>query len=287
MKIRDFIYLDVERVRSFYAQLSKGLPSERSTERSAEFGADASVEGSIFIAKGQGSIDSRYVRTDSETKSLHDHIFEEFLRKIQDENRVRTLPETKFEWKESNFFDGRFYLVRGVVKIIDYHYIVNMLTGLPKLLNLFSRISAGTTPTKKSQQPTDVERQLKTLPIAEIAKLVEQSMHDALRIKVFPFPEQPNHCFFGSASETCFRYQTTSLIGMYGHKIDAGWTCLLQVNKGSKSTFGTPEHQPANESLEANLEFLGDYLANLTSIMQGVTFPNVAAIPIAIFRDIE
>ena len=76
--IRDFIYLDVERVRSFVAQLKEGLPSERTREAEHEAGGKAAAEAGLpLITKGSGEINYHYLRSHSETSSLHDFIFEE------------------------------------------------------------------------------------------------------------------------------------------------------------------------------------------------------------------
>jgi hypothetical protein len=65
--LRDFIYLDVERVRSFIAQLNEGLPSERSQKSEHQGGIKGSAEGSLpFIAKAVGEADYHYLRSHSE-----------------------------------------------------------------------------------------------------------------------------------------------------------------------------------------------------------------------------
>src|SRR5690348_1631063 len=80
--IRDFIYLDIERVRSFVAQAYGGLTSERTIQGEHQMGGQGGGKGKLpFIAEASGTVDYHYLKSHSETKSLHDHIFEELLTK--------------------------------------------------------------------------------------------------------------------------------------------------------------------------------------------------------------
>lgn len=288
MAIRDFIYLDIERVRSFYAQLSKGLVSERTTEKSSEVGADASVEGNVLFARGQGAIDYRYIRTNTETVSLHDYIMEEFLDKLRKERLLIELPDSSFQWEQKSFRDGMFILLRGIVKIIDYQYINSSLSNLPKLASSIDRLSKSSQGSNKPKS-NDVSKQIKDLPISDLTKFVEQNMQDILRIKVYPDSKNSDRNFVTDATQDFFRYSTGSLISMYGNVIDAGWFCLLQVNQGNDQQI-LPSELPTMEAgaeIGALFEYMADQLNTLTSIMKGVRFPSVAATPIALFREIE
>ena len=70
--IRDFVYFDFERVRSFVAQAMGGLVSESSRGQSHQTAGKAGVSGGIpGLLKGTGELDYRYVRSDQETRSLH------------------------------------------------------------------------------------------------------------------------------------------------------------------------------------------------------------------------
>ena len=76
LSVRDFIYLDVDRLKSIVAQLEGGLLEQTATatgsSKSLEGGAEAGIPG---LAKVGGT--GQYVWTDqaSETRTLHDHIY--------------------------------------------------------------------------------------------------------------------------------------------------------------------------------------------------------------------
>ena len=84
LELRDFIYLDVERVRSLVAQNQGGLLSERTHETEHDMGTSAGGEGGVpFLAKVQGEVNYHYLRSQSETRSLHDYLFSEFYSMLE------------------------------------------------------------------------------------------------------------------------------------------------------------------------------------------------------------
>jgi len=55
---RDFVYLDVERVRSCVAQAGGGVPMERTGSREHEVGGKTSIAGGIpLLARVEGHAD--------------------------------------------------------------------------------------------------------------------------------------------------------------------------------------------------------------------------------------
>lgn len=286
--IRDFIYLDIERVRSFYAQLSKGLPTEHKVEKGAEVGLDSSIEGNVIFAKGQASADYRYIRSSSETSSLHDYIMEAFLEKLKNARRLIELPDSNFVWEQHEFQDGMLILAKGIIKILDHKYTVALLDNLPKLADSVNRI-AGVSQQNKGANKNAITNALKGKPVKELAEFIDQNMRDALRLKVYLRHDTPSQHFLATANNSFFRYDPVSLITMYGPVIDADWLCLLQINRGNQHQLTAttiPEFPPLPTQFELMLEALADHLSNITKTLQGVEFPAVAATPIAIFREI-
>jgi hypothetical protein len=93
--LRDFIYLDIERVRSFVAQIAGGLTSELGTKDEQKTAHKTELQGGLpaGIVKGTGGTDYHYVRTQSETRSLHDAIFHEFHGAVLDAGQLIDLEE--------------------------------------------------------------------------------------------------------------------------------------------------------------------------------------------------
>lgn len=309
--IRDFIYLDIERVRSYVAQTSGGLTSESTHQAQHQVGGEGQVEAGIpFIAKANGSTDYHYLKSQSETKSLHDLIFEELFRKLSAEKYIVDLTHAnQTVWTESFFKDSIFVLARGLLKTVDYQSTMTTLQNLPALLDTVGKITS--TPQETNPQPTyshpsktkgssrrvvspqtsnseiqQLKNQMKVLPLKDVANFVNQMYGDLVRVKVFPFPNVIEKVFVGSAQRSLFRYAPSELVNIYGSVIDAGWTSILQVNKGVNHEPGQLVSKTGNE-IEDSFENLADFLSNLATATQGVKFPAIAVTPIAIYREID
>ena len=78
--------------------------------------------------------------------------------------------------------------------------------------------------------------QQKRSQIKAMTQLLNQFYGDLIRIKVFPFRVSGDKILVGTADRSMFRYPPASLVSVYGSLIDAGWTSILQINKGTKQT---------------------------------------------------
>lgn len=310
--IRDFIYLDIERIRSFVAQVSGGLASERTNQAQHQVGGQGGVQGGLpFIAQASGSADYHYLRSQSETKSLHDHIFAEFYNSLKSGDHITDLSKLdEAHWVEPSFQDSTFILTRGLLKIVDYQSIIASTQNLPTLMETLLRITA-LAPDANSQQTTSasvtkgnsknskgntpqseqekelqkIKAQIRNLPLKDFTTLVNQFYGELVRIKIFPLQSSPEKLFVGTADRTLFRYAPSALVNLYGSVIDAGWVYVLQINKGTFHEPGLLVSQTGN-AMEDSLEQMADGFSSLASITQGVKFPAVAVTPIAIYREI-
>lgn len=310
--IRDFVYLDIERIRSFVAQVSGGLTSERTNQAQHQTGGQGQVQGSLpFIAQASGSADYHYLRSQSETKSLHDHIFAEFLSALKAGKHITNLSDKgEAHWVNSSFRDSEFILTKGLLKIVDYQSIIASTQNLPTLMETLSKLAAlapdintqqtpSSTVTKgnpkhskgnmpQSEQEKDLQKlknQIRNLPVKEITSLVNQFYGDLVRIKIFPFQHSPEKLFVGTADRTLFRSAPNMLMNLYGSVVDAGWIYVLQINKGVYHKPNLLVSQTGN-AMEDGLEQIADVFSELASLTQGVTFPAIAVTPIAIYREL-
>lgn len=289
---RDFIYLDVERIRSVVAQSAGGIASERKREAQHTAGGKASGEGGLpFIAKMGGEANYHYVRSNSETLSLHDYIFSEFYKLLEDANTLGGfgVPSSE-DWEEDKFIDGNFMIVEGVIKVMDYQYAMEFMRAAPDLMKIAAKLSSSnqnqnTGANRKGNNQHNQPNPLANQPIKEVGTLVDQFYRDLVRVKVFPYPKEPKKVYVGSADKAMFRYSPTALMNMYGPVIDADWVSVLQVNRGLRHNAGDLVSETGNV-MEDLLEGFADHVTEMYSLMQGVKFPSVSVTPIAIYRNI-
>jgi hypothetical protein len=301
--IRDFIYLDIERVRSFSAQLFGGLPSERTTLGEHEIGGEGSATGKLpLFVEASGAVNYHYLRSQSETRSLHDHLFNEFFARLVSEDKIQNLgavPQGK--WQESLFKDGAFMSVTCPIKIVDYKANVALLETLPDMQSLVGKAAgfsssanqqrmqaADLRKARSPQQMKGSEQELfqKMRPqIKAMSSLMAQLYGDFIRLKIFPYQGNFEKILVGSTDRTAFRYPPAALTTPYGAIIDAGWVCVVQVNRGTTHVAGAVVSSSGNQ-MEDSFEQLVDQFTALSSLTQGITFPAVAVTPIAIYRTI-
>lgn len=135
--IKDFIYLDWERTRSIAAQLFRGIPTDTSRETGSEAATGATLEGGILsLLGGRVSGDYRFFRSESETHSLHHHVYTMVEERLASEELILSIDGNfDFEsWSQALFRDGQFVRVSGLVRLIDYGWVASMMDALPKLM---------------------------------------------------------------------------------------------------------------------------------------------------------
>lgn len=121
--LRDFVYLDWERVRSLSAQLLGGVPQDATRESGHDMGAKGQVRSGIpIVLDGRGEGDYHYYRTQNETRSLHHHVYSLFEKRLVERGAVTEVnADYDFdEWTEDGFRDGQFVRVTGLVRLMDY-----------------------------------------------------------------------------------------------------------------------------------------------------------------------
>jgi hypothetical protein len=135
--LRDFVYLDWERVRSLSAQLLRGVPQDATRESGHDLGAKGEVRGGIrAVLTGKGEGDYRYFRTQNETRSLHHYVYTLFETRLRERGAV-TEVDAHFDfdrWTEDGFRDGQFVRVTGLVRLMDYAWISIMMEALPGMM---------------------------------------------------------------------------------------------------------------------------------------------------------
>lgn len=287
--LRDFIYLDVERVRSFVAQLKEGLPSESSRTSEHQTATKGSAEGGLpFIAKVTGEVDYHYTRSNSETRSLHDYIFEELFRSLKSENLVFELEtNTTLLWSESNLKDGNFIQSSGIFKFIDYQHTMRVFQ-MSKAMFEIAKKSVKGTGKERQEQVAAIQRQATEfgkLPIKEMSEFINMNYDEnIIRVKLFPYRNDTTRFFIGNAERNSFRYSPVDIRNTYGAVVDAGWSCLLQVNKGTKHEPGSLTSNTGNQ-LEDAFERMVETTATFSNLTHGVEFPAVAITLLAIYRE--
>jgi hypothetical protein len=291
---QDFIYLDIERVRSFLAQLNKGLVAERISDVQNDVDTRGTAGAGLGpFLKIEGGTDYHYQRSHSETKSLHDHIFTEMYQALVRDKKLRRIGNAPEHWIEESFEDGTLVEIKGVFRIFDYLSLALSISSLSTFINLMSK-----TETPRRNRPGEsyrileesgsnwstIKQQFQTIHAVELAEAVKQLYGDTIKIRVHPFREHQEKSLIALADRTLFRYSPNMIMSQYGTIIDANWTGIFQINKSKLQ----PQNQApkASTNIEDAIEIAADQLAFLYNMLNKADFPMVSAIPIAIYRSL-
>jgi len=296
--LRDFIYLDWERVRSLAAQLFEGVPQDTSSDRGHEIGAEAQIEGGIpGFLKGHGGGDYRYFRTDSETRSLHHYIYSLLEERLETEGLVTSIDkDSDFDkWTEDFFTDGQLIRLTGVVRLMDYARVSTILEALPKMMNAAEHAQALVLERKRKAGLVNEQqfkarkkaiqkpgKEIKELGIGKITELIKQLYGDVIRIKFLASKDHTDKVFVASVGLESFHDTAAALSQKYGYEIDADWVALGQINISNVSDEPLPI--PIGNEMEDSFEQAALAINNIVRIASAVKFPAISFTPITIYR---
>jgi hypothetical protein len=296
--VRDFLYLDWERLRSYVAQIERGVPEQVTGGLTSEE-AD-SGEGSVglkgLLSMG-GSTDLRYVRSASETRSLHHSIFNNFESRLEDSGVLLDIDSTYQDelWARSSFADGRLLRVRGLVRLIDYGAILRLLADLEHFLELAHIAQRMNLNNDKELKPDERARKLQQLErtqreeskswrnmnLARIADGVSSLYGDSVRIKIVPDISRPLHLFVGTADAASFDASLSRTIGLRGRSTSDGWISVVQVV--APAEIEELDLRTGSE-MEDAMEQLVVTMDQFSQLASSASFPTVECVPIAIYR---
>jgi hypothetical protein len=249
--IRDFVYLDVERLLSFVAQVGKGLVSEQTTKSARDLDVQASAGINLGIFNAGTNPAAHWGSETSETRTAHDHVyFDQFHTALQTTKAYVDLeligPD---EWIEERFPDGWFILAKGILKITDYEYVKHRLASLPRRYDAIKELGPVTENSKNRRTVSAFQAEYGKLPLKQLTNYLQQFYGDTIRIEHFPYPDIHDRFLVGSAKKELFRYTTASLSDMYGPAVDAGWYGVFQVHLGQPHAPGEIVHTTKHEFL--------------------------------------
>lgn len=296
--LRDFIYLDEERLRSLAAQLFRGVPESATEERSDEVTTKAEAEVGLWsVLKAKLGLDYRYLKSEDQTRTLHHYVYSLFEMQLEKEGLLTEI-DADFDfnqWTEDFFHDGQFIKVKGLVRFMDYEWISGMLEALPKMMETVyhfvnralkseldeDEISRERYDAQIHKQKTQL-KEIKGWKLEKLTELIRDLYADVTRIKVLPSREHLDKIFVGSGEGENFYDTTASLAQKYGYEVDAGWITVGQINISTVSEQALP--LPIGNAMEDGFEQVVFGLNELIRVASSPQFPAVSFTPISIYR---
>ena len=258
--LRDFIYLDFDRLRSIASQLR--VESADTSDRAAREALAVQVEPALVARGNVAQIDAQF----------------DFAK-----------------WTEGAFSDGQFVRATGIVRLLDYAWLSSALAGLPAVLRKMSKLemeALRNSDEGKRMSKTELQRRSQENQVAisrveemkadELGEVVSRLYGDVVRIKLRPSPQEPNAVLIGSAYAGHFYDSPAALSQKYGVEIDAGWTVLGQLNVPNPFQQAMPI--PTGNRMEDSFEQIALLMNNAFRLSSAPAFPAVSFTPIMIYR---
>jgi len=330
LRIRDFIYLDVERMKSIYSQIDKGLIesySRENTDKKHTYTKGGASGGILSFANIKGEIESGILweNKQSETRSLHDHMYNLLESILQDYNEIyfiNKINDIKEIWEEGELnnliSDTSFILIKGRVIFDDYKQMDDLISNFNSIGEALYDI--GTEGNPKIELPKDrnqrrkIESKIKSerekalrdnklkmedKQINAFSTLIKNLFKDRLVFKVIPFLDKNHLRFIGLLDENSLREPINNILFKYGSSPEAKWSVFGQIawiptkdyrpemiiSENSINRFNLTDPVVIN-NLSMDLDF--DEGFNGIRVFDDALspkFPYVIFTPIAIYRD--
>ena len=300
--LRDFVYLDVERVKSLLAQLDQGLL----TDRTDTSGSSTTIEGRAgitlpLLAEVGGA--SQFISTDQamETRTLHDYVYNYTEAKLIEASRVRRLPE-EFDSKtildegvRSGLSPVDYVLVKGRPLLNDYRALVTLLKDINNLQMVLGRLEQSQRFTT-AETKNDRQRALNEIKRDAEGKMFDEQMRkdlpfvldifykERIIIKMMPF-NNTNIRVVESLRPEFLRDRLDDFHFKFGTSPDATWSVFGQI--ASVPLADGPAARPPqyfSNEIDRGVEGVFESMRALEQ-MTGVSYPEIAITPIAVYRD--
>ena len=260
--LRDFIYLDFDRVRTLAAQLGIATNADTSSDRPSREQLFAQLEPAL-AARGGVTILAR----DFDAAS----------------------------WTTGSFHDGQLVRASGVFRLIDFAWLSSALAALPAVLRKMSKLEmealrnsdegrrmSKTAIQQRSQENQVAISRVEEFKADELGAAVRQLYGNVVRVKIRPDRARPQYVLAGSAYADYFYDAPAALSQKYGVEVDAGWIAVGQLNVPNDTGPALP--LPVGNKIEDSFEQIALLMNNAFRLSSAPAFPAVSFTPIAIYR---
>ncbi|MEV0758229.1 hypothetical protein [Streptosporangium sp. NPDC050280] len=268
-KVREYFYVDLQRVRSYYAQLNRGIIEGIVSKESKTSKGEAQAK-----LMGFGPSGSRETgRAREETRSLHEIsavIFEEICEKESLIHEVGPLLANLSAWRSGEIhqelYEGQLVRFTGSLDLHDPAFFGQRVDQFQRFVSAFvgiameeqgarpatppARQGGRTTQGNRAKDAKEVREEKKAElvksmlqgmspeKIAEIKDLVASLANDAVSIRAFPFGEDHREFNLSGALLSRSEYmqnEREELYSRYGYTLD-NWTMVAQIARIPKRT---------------------------------------------------
>ena len=283
--VRDFMYLDVQRLRSFASQLLRdGIPtgSARSETHSAEAGGE--LRGRLpFVLEGGANTKAVMAATSTITSEVHHRLIEQVAEGLRDEGLLLDAAET------AEAPDGAFVLLRAQVQIIDPDSLAATIRKLPQVTRAIASMSGSAPPPERSRadrragrgNPQSTSDVVSKAQADAFGELVDFFAPGTVRLRLV---HEGVAVATAVVERDKFVEDLDRLIRRHGYLTGADWETLAQVNASGDPDLYAPSGTTLMDVLEGSLL---EPMRTITELSGTASTAGLAITPLAIYRVIS
>lgn len=297
--LRDFIYLDVERLKSIIAQLEGGVINAQQDSRRECDETSTSLDGGL-LGIIRGVVGGNYLLENQETttKTLHDDIYNKVEQVLINTDCLVQIPEdypvdTDGSSVRDALSDNWFVLINGKVNINDYNRMRNLIANFNDLATYIARssVSAVAAEVPKKQKEQLIKNAIKEYvqdddTIKGLTSFFDIFYKDRIVVKILPYEHNTEIRFTGNINSDYLREDIASIIYKYGTAPVANWQIFAQIASippADRSNISPAIHE---NTIEAGLHTVFNAFREIEVLAQSVVYPEIAITPIAIYREV-
>jgi hypothetical protein len=280
--IRDFIYLDVQRLRSFASQLlDEGVPDSTSKSETTETQVGGDVRGRIpLLIEGGANTKAVLSATSTVTAEVHHRLIEKV---------VTGLDRGDLLWPEDELDaapDGAFVQLVTQIQISDPDSLRDLVTKLPAVTQSLAAASGTAPDPSRSKADRRAGRAAPASSLSKrradgIAKLLEIFTPGTVRLRLL---RDGSPIATAVVERDKFAEDLDRLVRRHGYLTGGQWETLGQVNAPADPDLYAPPGATIMDSLER--EMLGP-MRTLGEISGTVAGAGISITPLAIYRVIR
>lgn len=324
-KAREFLYVDHQRIRSYYSQMNRGIIESIVSRQ--EGGIEGEVGARLF---GFGpAVSVERVREREESRSLQDLnyvIFEELFEK---EGLIKDITDKADDieaWRSGDLhsvvYEGEIVKYTGNVQVLDPKFVKDRLRQFAHMVTALAGSQVGpqepeaaappvrqggrTQPGRKPRSAEEVRQQLvaekvtefsggiSLEQIASLGDFIGAFTNDSITARVLPFDEHPEYHFAGTllSRSEYIQPEREALFGRYGTNLE-DWTIVMQVARiPSAAKPQIPDFsRPFASNDVVSRGSLEDLVRRLMDYMEalgiaeGARYPAISVTILAIYRE--
>ncbi len=297
--IRDFIYLDTERIKSLISQLEEGVVESFSKSLGATSTMKSVIKGGIPLVGGaEGGLEYLWKRDNNENKTLHDFIYtkledillrDRFLKQIKSSPHASAVAVSEFR---SSLSSTQFLLIDAHVELSDYLRVKRMIEKFNEIGRFVAWASASSAGKNRQEVEKIFQASLKAgsqgiqidKQIQEgIPLVIRELLGEKLFISANPFGSECGFNFVGVLRPEFLREEVSNLLFKYGSLPSESWRICCQVASLSPNSRRESEQGEVGQ-LRKSFSKMFASLRGIDAIMQPYGPRDITVTPIAVYR---